>query len=113
MPVTDPIVDNFSNTTPAAPLGCVNVKWQANPPATDPRNISAYFALQTDSSAKGTIVGAINSSNTIFTLTGAPAAMIGFFWNGQIRVDYTVVGNQVTTVFVPDTGDWLVAVYFV
>jgi hypothetical protein len=34
--------DNFNDTDPAATPGNVNIRWQANPPTTDPRDISAY-----------------------------------------------------------------------
>lgn len=33
---------NFNNAQPAAPAGYTNVQWQADPPGSNPRNISAY-----------------------------------------------------------------------
>jgi hypothetical protein len=35
---------NFNDTLPAAPAGRKNVKWQADSPTTDPRNISTYVS---------------------------------------------------------------------
>ncbi len=35
--------DNFNDTLPGAPVGRQNVKWQADPAANSPRNISSHF----------------------------------------------------------------------
>lgn len=43
MPVGTPI--NLNDTTPAAPAGAVNVKWQGD--ANNPRNASAYLSYST------------------------------------------------------------------
>ncbi len=47
MPVLDSTEDNLSDSTPAAPGSALNVKWQADAPGTDPRNISAYHPFAT------------------------------------------------------------------
>jgi hypothetical protein len=42
VPLSGGGVDNFNDSLPAAPSGGVNVKWQADPASSSPRNISAY-----------------------------------------------------------------------
>lgn len=48
-----------------------------------------------------------NGTRTVFTIPSdviiEPSIQV--YWNGQIRRDYSITGNQLTTVFVPDTGD--------
>ncbi|MBI4890513.1 MAG: hypothetical protein HY821_07790 [Acidobacteria bacterium] len=62
--------------------------------------------------------GAVNGSNTVFTLgqAPAPAASLHFFRNGILQkpaVDYLLSGNTVTflSVATPQTGDLLLASY--
>jgi len=68
-----------------------------------------------DTTASG-ITGAVNSSNTAFTLstTPAPAAIEDLYLNGLILqplVDYTISGTTVTMIQVPQTGDLMLAKY--
>jgi hypothetical protein len=45
------MANNYSDTTPAAPAGKVNIKWQAGTPPTDPtlrRDVSAYMPPMTN-----------------------------------------------------------------
>jgi hypothetical protein len=58
--------------------------------------------------------GTINSSNTVFTLSVTPSALLMVFRNGlllELGVHYTVTGSTITFANAPLTGDWLVA-YF-
>lgn len=63
-------------------------------------------------------IGAINGSNSFFTLTGtpSPAASLAMFRNGVLQkqgLDYSVSGNTVTFMSSsrPETGDLLIANY--
>src|SRR5579883_1727423 len=69
--------------------------------------------VQVDTSAAGTIVGAINGTNTTFTLsfTPSPASSLLFFVNG-IQQTVSVAGSVVTTPVPPSQGASLVAFYF-
>jgi hypothetical protein len=64
-------------------------------------------------SSGGTLTGAIDSSNQAFTLSQTPRAMLGLFWNGKLTTKYSQSGTSITTTFTPDTGDSLVAIYFI
>jgi hypothetical protein len=60
--------------------------------------------------------GAINGSNTAFTLANAavPSTTLHVYLNGvRLRPtsDYTISGTSLTMVMVPQTGDWLYADY--
>jgi hypothetical protein len=60
--------------------------------------------------------GAINGSNTAFTLVNAavPSTTLHVYLNGvRLRPtsDYTISGTSLTMVMVPQTGDWLYADY--
>jgi len=71
-------------------------------------NIAALFAaaLHTETPA-GTVPG-----NT-FTLSYAPTALVGFYWNGVLLrpvLDYTVSGSTITTTNTIESG-WVYAVY--
>lgn len=64
---------NLNDTTPAAPAGAVNVKWQADPVpalASTPRNVSAYvqnapFVMaEVNSGVVGTDVALMNPART-------------------------------------------------
>ena len=59
-------------------------------------------------------IGPINSSNQSFTF-GATGTIIGVFWNGQLRSDFTQTSppsNAFTTGFTPDTGDNVSVLYY-
>lgn len=64
-----------------------------------------------------TPTGLINDVNTIYTLTNAPnpAASLCLYLNGILQkaggVDYTLVGNTITYVSAPQTGDTHLASY--
>jgi hypothetical protein len=80
-------------------------------------NIGTTPRIQADTSAAGTIAGAINSSNTVFTLsyTPSPTNSLLLFLNGiqQIPgVSYTLSGNTITFMNPPSAGSVLVAFYF-
>lgn len=59
--------------------------------------------------------GAINGSNTVFTLPGTPTIICLIFRNGILQqgggVDYTLSVATVTFVTAPLTGDTVLAVY--
>lgn len=56
--------------------------------------------------------GAIDGTNTIFTLSLTPlAGNLSFYKNGQFQTDYTVSGNEITTATPPMSGDSLYAHY--
>ncbi len=67
--------------------------------------------------ANETPTGAVNSTNTAFTVAFAPAvSSLELFLNGQLLEpgtgnDYTITGAAITTLFVPTTGDKLRAYY--
>lgn len=62
--------------------------------------------------------GAVNGSNTTFTLAGTPAnSSLKLFMNGMLLEpgadnDYTVSANTITMLFAPITGDKLRAYYY-
>lgn len=71
---------NFTDTAPAAPTGCINVKWQATDPYPDPnvptipcRDASAYIDLAALAGAGG--AGASRSSVTLTTASLATNAV--------------------------------------
>ena len=64
--------------------------------------------------ANGSITGAINGSNRTFTLSGTQPTGMDFFWNGQfltVGVDYSLSGNTITmlTGAAPSGADILTA----
>ena len=68
-----------------------------------------------DSTLSG-LTGAVNSSNTSYTLssTPSPAGIEDIYLNGLLLLpttDYTISAGTVTTVVVPQTGDTLVVKY--
>jgi len=67
--------------------------------------------------ANETPSGAINGTNTAFTLANGSAYGLALFLNGQLMEpgtgnDYTVSGNAITMLFAPLAGDKLRASYF-
>lgn len=66
-----------------------------------------------DSSANGTITGAINGTNTVFTLSAqpAPTESLIFSVNGVIQYGWTISGQVVTLATAPHTGNVLNATY--
>lgn len=75
------------------------------------------FLKYTDAVYNETPGGAINSSNTAFTLANTPQnSSLELFLNGQLLEpgsgnDYTVSGTAITALFAPTTGDKLRAYY--
>lgn len=65
------------------------------------------------SSATGTIVGAIDGSNTVFVLSIGQVQQMVVAVNGQTKtgggIDYTAVDNQITFVVAPTTGQVVTA----
>ena len=108
---------NLNDTTPAAPAGKTNVKWQAD--ALSPRNVSAYI----DTPAPPVAVsepplGALTGSNKIFTLTHTPnpVASLLLTLNGVAQnpgsgspltgADYTITGPTITYTVAPKATDF-------
>jgi hypothetical protein len=52
-----------------------------------------------------------NSSTTAFTISAATGKVVWLVWNGQVRYDFTQTGATINTLWTPDTGDGLYAVY--
>lgn len=79
--------------------------------------VSPFNAISTtwntDTSAAGTITGAINGTNVVFTLSAAPLppSSLTFFVNGVSQDSATVSGSTVTLAVAPHTGNTLHAVY--
>jgi hypothetical protein len=100
---------NLNDTTPPAPSGMVNVKWQAD--ALVPRNLSAYIDPGDLGSAVCEVpAGVLNSSNTTFTLSFAPnpVASLILVLNGLVQfpgVDYTITGAVITYTVAPRATD--------
>jgi hypothetical protein len=66
-----------------------------------------------DSSNAGTITGAIDGTNTVFTLSGTPtpAGSLLFVVNGLVSFGYTLSGAVVTLAVAPLSGFLLNAIY--
>jgi hypothetical protein len=66
-----------------------------------------------DSSNAGSISGAINASNRVFTLSGTPtpAGSLLFVTNGLVSFGYTLSGAVVTLAVAPNSGSILNAIY--
>jgi hypothetical protein len=100
---------NLNDTTPAAPTGKVNVKWQAD--ASTPRNVSAYVDLPVNPTAVSeTPAGTMNGSNPTFNLSFAPnpAASLLLVLNGLVQipsVDFTITGAVITYTVAPRATD--------
>ncbi len=107
-------VINLNDTTPVAPTGKVNIKWQAD--SLSPRNVSAYI-----DPAGGHVsevpAGTLNGTNMVFTLSFAPAAgSLLLTVNGVAQnpgsgspltgADYTVSGATITYTVAPKATDW-------
>lgn len=62
-----------------------------------------------------TPTGVVNGVNPTFTLANIPiAGTEEWIINGILRrpgVDYTIVGNVITAITIPETGDWINASY--
>jgi hypothetical protein len=76
-------------------------------PAAAPTNWS------NDSSNAGTITGAINGTNTVFSLSNAPTPpqSLLFAINGVLQNGWTISGNTVTLNIAPHAGNTLNAIY--
>ncbi len=75
--------------------------------------ISNLAALLAGSLVAQAPAGAV--PGTVYTLTAAPAVMIGLYLNGLFLrpgLDYTLTGNQLTLGVSTSSGDTLFAVYF-
>lgn len=69
-----------------------------------------------DSARGGTIVGAINNANTVYTLPSAPtsAASVEVYLDGLFQtqgVDYTLLGAVITFAIAPNFGQFLDVFY--
>ena len=75
--------------------------------------------LQAGTFANETPSGAVNGSNTTFTLaaTPSPAGSLNFYINGQMQSasgeDYTLTNNSISVNISPEAGDVLRAFYLV
>jgi hypothetical protein len=106
---------NLNDTTPPAPAGKVNVKWQAD--ALQPRNVSAYInppVLVVAVSEEP--AGTLNGTNKVFVLsfTPTPASLL-LALNGVAQnpgsgspltgADYTISGPTITYAVAPKATD--------
>jgi hypothetical protein len=100
---------NLNDTTPAAPAGKVNIKWQAD--GGSPRNVSAYIDPPPSPVAGSeTPAGALDGSNQTFTLSFAPnpVASLLLVLNGLTQipgVDYTITATVITYTVAPTPTD--------
>ena len=100
---------NLNDTTPAAPSGKVNVKWQGD--ANTPRNVSAYVDLPVNPTAVSeTPAGTMNGANPTFNLSFAPnpVASLLLALNGLVQipsVDFTITGAVITYTVAPRATD--------
>jgi len=106
---------NLNDTTPPAPSGKVNVKWQAD--ALQPRNVSAYInppvvVVAVSEEPAGTL----NGTNKVFALsfTPTPASLL-LALNGVAQnpgsgspltgADYAISGPTITYAVAPKATD--------
>ena len=105
---------NLNDTVPAAPAGKVNIKWQADA-GIAPRNVSAYID-PAEAHVSEEPAGALNGSNTVFTLSFTPAhGSLLLALNGVVQnpgsgspltgADYTISGPTITYTLAPKTTD--------
>jgi hypothetical protein len=105
---------NLNDTTPAAPAGKVNVKWQAD--ALSPRNVSAYVDSPVIARVSEAPAGTLNGSNAVFALsfTPAPGSLL-LALNGVAQnpgsgspltgADFTISGPTITYTVAPKATD--------
>ena len=105
---------NLNDTTPAAPAGKVNVKWQAD--AGSPRNVSAYVDSPVIARVSEAPAGTLNGLNTVFALsfTPTPGSLL-LALNGVAQnpgsgspltgADYTISGPTITYAVAPKATD--------
>jgi hypothetical protein len=104
---------NLNDTTPAAPSGKVNIKWQAD--AGSPRNVSAHVDSVANHVSEEP-AGTLNGTNKVFTLSFTPApgslllALNGVAQNPgagspPTGADYTVSGPTITYTVAPRATD--------
>lgn len=76
-------------------------------------NLGSGFPINTSSPVIPS--GAIDGSNTVFTLPTTPGPVVLVFRNGVLQiggaVDYTLSGTTVTFVSAPSVGDSIYAIY--
>lgn len=104
---------NWNNTTPAAPGGYANVKWQSDG-GSPIENITAYVPAA--ASATGLIKDTFTPDGftQTFMLSETPTGAVELVWNGLIQAipdDYSVSGTTITTVFTAGVNDHLSAYY--
>src|SRR5580658_9430953 len=100
-------VINLNDTTPPAPGGKVNIKWQAD--ALAPRNVSAYVdpVELSSNSVNETPAGTLDGSNTVFDLSFTPnQGSLVLVVNGVVQnpgsgspiegEDFTITGAIIT-----------------
>lgn len=74
---------------------------------------AAPTTWNSDSSTAGSITGAINGTNTAFTLSAAPSPTTSLIFtaNGLVQTVVSVSGTSVNLAAAPHTGSTLAAVY--
>jgi len=106
------IEDAFDGSTSAI----LDVSVAADKTYTFP-NRAGVFILDTSYVAEEVPTGAINGSNTAFTLANTPVAGSVVLYLNGIRLrsgagnDYTISGANITMLYAPATGDVLLATY--
>ena len=73
-------------------------------------------SMASDSSFAGTLTGALDGTNTQFSISRTPAvgSVVLFYINGlfQDSGDFSIAGRTITSVVAPYAGDRIAAVYF-
>lgn len=88
---------NLNDTTPSAPAGKTNVKWQADGPTSDPRNVSAYVDTVIEAQFNFTDITTANVSTAAHGLAPkAPNDVTKFF-----RGDATYAVPPTVTISAP------------
>jgi hypothetical protein len=74
---------------------------------------SITVSYNNDTSSDGAITGAINGSNTVYTLSAQPVppTSVLFAVNGIMQAGFTVSGATVTLAVAPHAGSLLNAIY--
>ena len=81
---------NLNDTTPAAPTGKVNVKWQAD--ANTPRNVSAYVDLPVNPTAVSETPTAVNSNWSVVRVALSAGQNGAHVLNGTMPFGVQVIG---------------------
>jgi hypothetical protein len=107
-----PIASPTFTGVPAAPTPGTNINTTQIPTTAW---VNSYYVAKTSHVAREIPTGAINGSNTTFTIAHVPATTTDqVFLNGllqNITSDYTLSGTTITMIPAPFTGDSLVVSY--